>query len=77
MTRKIFLAVTFLTLTLSTVFASKEDDQIICAMLMNELQFSLAKTVYYKDKFVLTQEQDTIIQKIDKSKLINKELIDA
>ena len=45
------------------------DDQIIYAMLMNQIQYSLQAIKYYKSKIILEQEYDNIICKIDKSKL--------
>ncbi len=44
-------------------------DQIIYAMLMNQLQYSLQIIQHYKNKAILEQEYDTIICKIDKTKL--------
>ncbi len=45
------------------------DDQIIYAMLMNQIQYSLQAIKYYKSKIILEQEYENIICKIDKSKL--------
>lgn len=46
-----------------------EDEKIIYAMLMNQLQYSLQTVEYYGDRVVLDQEYNTIICKIDKTKL--------
>lgn len=45
------------------------DEKINIAMLMNQLQYSLQTIEYYGDRIVLDQEYNTIICKIDKSKL--------
>ena len=48
---------------------SATDEQIVYVMLMNQLQYSLQAIQYYANKFVLEQEYNNIICKIDKSRL--------
>ena len=51
------------------LFADISDDQIVYAMLMNQIQYSLQVIQHYDNKLVLEQEYDNIICKIDKTKL--------
>lgn len=57
----------------SNIHAITEDDKIIYAMLMNQIQFSLQTIEHYKSRLVLDQEYENIICKIDKTKLNDKE----
>ena len=61
----------FIGIILSSIklFASVSDDQIVYAMLMNQIQYSLQVIQHYDNKLVLEQEYDNIICKIDKTKL--------
>ncbi len=69
--KKIFLlAVIF---TLNTLFAQTknigEDEKIQLAMLMNQIQYTTSNIIQNKDREILNQEFDFIINQIDKSKL--------
>jgi len=66
--KRFIISIIFI-LSITNVFASKKDDQIVYAMLMNQIQFSLQTVQYYKDRLVLDQEYNNIICKIDKTKL--------
>lgn len=73
--KKIFLlAVIF---TSNTIFAQTrnigEDEKIIYAMLMNQIQYSLQVIEHYQSRLILDQEYENIICKIDKTKLKDKE----
>lgn len=48
---------------------SEDDEKIIYAMLMNQIQYSIANITHYKNKVVLEKEFDNVINRIDKSKL--------
>ena len=62
---------------LSNLWAGEKDDQIIYAMLMNQLQYSLQVIQHYDNKVVLEQEFDNIISKIDKTKLRDENTVSA
>ena len=48
-----------------------EDEKIQFAMLMNQVQYTTSTIIQTKDREILTQEFDFIINQIDKSKLYN------
>ena len=62
-----------LLLLLTKIFGNERDDQIIYAMLMNQIQFSLQTIQYYQNRIILDQEYNNIICKIDKTKLKDKD----
>ena len=65
----LFFTVMFSFIFVGQSFASEDDDKIIYAMLMNQIQYSLQVINHYQDKIILDQEYDNIICKIDKTKL--------
>ena len=69
--RKITL-ILVLFLALFGAQANEKDDQIIYAMLMNQIQYSLLTVQHYKSRAVLEKEYDNIICKIDKTKLADE-----
>ena len=69
--RKITL-ILVLFLALFGAQANEKDDQIIYAMLMNQIQYSLLTVQHYKSRAVLEKEYDNIICKIDKTRLIRQ-----
>ena len=79
MIKKLFSIVTVIFCLQTALFASEKDDQIIYAMLMNQIQYSLLTVQHYKSRVVLEKEYDNIICKIDKTKLAdeNGEAIEA
>ena len=73
MKKNFFICFLLLIVNFSSLFAESKkntyDEKIIYAMLMNQLQYSLQTIEYYGDRLVLDQEYNTIICKIDKTKL--------
>ena len=57
--------------------ANEKDDQIIYAMLMNQIQYSLLTVQHYQSRVVLEKEYDNIICKIDKTRLVDSEAVEA
>ncbi len=57
--------------------ANEKDDQIIYAMLMNQIQYSLLTVQHYKSRAVLEKEYDNIICKIDKTRLVDSDCVEA
>ena len=73
MKRKLLLVI-LLFITLLSVFGQTqidvpEDEKIQLAMLMNQVQYTIANIIQNKDREILNQEFDLIINQIDKSKL--------
>lgn len=66
----------FTTVCCINIFAYSKSDQIIVAMLLNQINFSVETITHYKDKAVLDKEFDYIINNIDKSRLIDDKLIE-
>ena len=71
MKKYISLLIVFI-LCLQSALCSEKDDQIIYAMLMNQIQYSLLTVQHYKSRTVLKKEYDNIICKIDKTKLADE-----
>ncbi len=69
MKRIFFIVFLFSLCFYSKLNANEQDDQIIHAMLLNNLNYSVAVIRHYENKIILEQEYDNIINKIDKSKL--------
>lgn len=69
MKRKILIIMLLIIICFSNIYASTEDEKIIYAMLMNQIQFSLATMEYHQNRLVIDQEYENIICKIDKTKL--------
>lgn len=68
MKKKICIFVLLLN-TFLTAFASNNDKQIVYAMLMNQIQFSLQTIKHYENRYVLNQEYVNVLNKIDSNKL--------
>ncbi|MCR5606588.1 MAG: hypothetical protein K6F69_07210 [Treponema sp.] len=72
---KIFKRIIGFTLIASSILFSanaagaSKDDQIIYAMLMNQIQYSIMTIEHYQNKVILDKEYDNVICKIDKTKL--------
>lgn len=73
MKKKFSSILLFFSIICSNIYAINDDDKIIYAMLMNQIQFSLQTIEHYKSRLVLDQEYENIICKIDKTKLNDKE----
>ena len=70
--KKIFSIIVLAVLSASFAFSAEKDEQIIYAMLMNQIQYSLLTVQHYKSRAVLEKEYDNIICKIDKTKLADE-----
>lgn len=73
MKKKSILFITLLLSLFSGISANEQDDQIIYAMLMNQIQFSLQTIEYYESRLILDKEYENILCKIDKTKLKDTE----
>lgn len=69
MKRKILLTLILIFQSITNIFAAENDKRIVYAMLMNQIQFSLQTIQHYQNRYVLNQEYENIICKIDKQKL--------
>lgn len=71
--KKFFCTFTFSLIFITSFFAQTrsitEDEKIQFAMLMNQVQYTTSNIIQNKDREVLNQEFDFIINQIDKSKL--------
>ena len=72
-----FLAVSLFAFMPSLAHCGEKEDRIIYAMLMNQIQYSLLTVQHYQSRAVLEKEYDNIICKIDKTRLVDSESVEA